>query len=58
VKKYRATFPMRKIKETIENHRKPSLKRKTSNLRNACSCLTKNLEKLPNLLFDIFQKES
>jgi hypothetical protein len=55
VKKYSA---MRKIEKTLENHRKPSLKTKTSNLRNDYTCPKKNLEKFPKLLFDIFQKES
>jgi hypothetical protein len=58
VRKYSATCPMKEIENTLENYRNLSLYRKIPKLRNDCSCANKSLEKLPNLLFDIFQKES
>jgi hypothetical protein len=49
---------MRELEKTLEDHRNLSLYRKIPNLRNDCSCPKKSLENIPNLLFDIFQKES
>ena len=38
-------------------HTTPSLKQKDAKLQNDCSCAKKKLEKLGNMVFDIFQIE-